>query len=76
MLIRCVGMLLVVSLQPALAQQPVMPSQTYTLMLTPEQVVTIGDGLMELPWKRANPVLLEIQRQVKDQQKPPPEKKE
>jgi hypothetical protein len=56
----------------ASAQAPVSPSAKIKFELDDEQVRIIGLGLMELPYKTSATVMGELQRQINEQQKPPP----
>lgn len=54
----------------AAAQQP---TDRVRLELSREQIQAIANGIMELPYKQAAPLLNEIARQVQDQAPKPPE---
>lgn len=70
--------LLLMSCAPARAQQP-QPQPMLTLTLPAADMQAIWDQMGELPWKRVNPLMVEMQRQWKAQMAPtavpaPPEK--
>lgn len=48
------------------------PPKTYTLTLTLEEVTAIWEGVQELPFKTASPLLAKIQEQVNKQDNPSP----
>lgn len=48
----------------ALAQQPQKP---FTLTLPPSDVQVIWDQMGELPWKKVNPLMQNLQRQIQEQ---------
>ncbi len=48
------------------------PPRTYTLTMTPDELNTIINKLVEMPWKDINQLMVKLSGQINAQNAPPP----